>query len=329
MYIAGRIEPIAGQLIEFGKRGLSNDNISVIVVFFKDPKQIISEYTYRKSVADCNPDMDFESSTNGCHIGEASTPSPDHLNIDEYNTLVTMPIDLKASNEHSGFIFGNPGGNFTTTETTTITVTKSNGDGNRSSTGFDESEHDDLGPETDVDATDEAAISPLSPQQQSELINDFNADGQFGNEFHHFVEKTEQVIGNVVQNPFDLVDDIVKKSENDVQENNPFEDNRFLENVTGGSEFVEALARHKIDFSEKKEYSFEREDYEKELDPLGDVPAELIAISKEAAVLDDDDDDDDEEDRENDLNKQHPSHIEVITTEQHGEFTLIFIHLEC
>lgn len=94
--------------------------------------------------------------------------------------------------------------------------------------------------------------------------------------------------------------------------------------------------RNKIDFSEKKEYSFEREDFEKELNPVGDIPSELLAISKEAIAAasdekerndyerDDDDDDDDDDDEEGE-DARLPPNLEAVVggivtmAEQHGK----------
>lgn len=370
--IAGRIEPIAGQLIDLGKRSSSTDNISVIVIFLKDPNLIVSEYNNRKTKHDLiHYKMDFEN-TNGHSglVGDSSTttPSSEHLNaLDDYQTHVQQSIDLKGDHHNSQFIFGNPTGNFMSNETANVQI-KSNGDGHHSN--FDDSEPEDDGPETDVDATDDGRF-------QSERF-----DSQFNkqDDFDQFVEKTESIIDDVVaqvqqhqQNPFAVVDDddeLIKKNEN--ENSNPFVDNHYVDNVKAAAdEFkIDNLAQSKIDFSEKKEYSFEREDYEKEredyekerednekergerkeysferedfekehdnyekeLDPLGDIPAELIAITKEVAIHDNDnhdrdDDDDDDEDRVENGDLDHESHIvttEVVTTEQHGNFFFFF-----
>lgn len=272
--------------------------------------------------------MDFES-TNCLHssdVSSASAPSigadVDHQlhAIDDYHQQThVQSFDLKAAtasatDDAANFYFGNQGDNGFGRIANEVAV-KSNGDGKHGAYG-DDSEPEDDGPETDVDATDEGRFEHFSHRQE-----------------HHIAVKVEPVINEMnQQNPFDLVDDIVKKEENDELDHNPFEDNRFLENVSGdvAAELADAFARNKIDFSEKKEYSFEREDYEKELDPLGDVPAELIAISKEAGVGahadDDDDDDDDEEVLQQHGNgdiDQHGLHTittEFVTTEQHGKW---------
>lgn len=97
--------------------------------------------------------------------------------------------------------------------------------------------------------------------------------------------------------------------------------------------------RNKIDFSEKKEYSFEREEYEKELDPIGvavsnqifDNNAELLQLHSMAniecdeengegftndPIHDEEYDDDDDDDNQDD--------IEIGTAEQHGKFTYYY-----
>lgn len=97
---------------------------------------------------------------------------------------------------------------------------------------------------------------------------------------------------------------------------------------------VEPELRNKLDFSEKKEYSFEREDFEKELNTVGDISAELLAISKEviAAASNEkeqneyerDDEDDEDDDDEHDIAHLPPNLEaavgEIVTmAEQHGK----------
>lgn len=164
----GDVEPIAGQVIELAKKSSSTDNISVIAIFFKDPKQIIAEYKSRHSGQ--LTQMDYE--TNGIRhlddglIGanvhhERETPSPDKL---EFNKSTVVAHETLESNE---FYFGKNGDINTLVQSSF----KSNGDDgdkfssnelNQVDHAIDD-EHDDFGPETDVDATDDAAISPLSP----------------------------------------------------------------------------------------------------------------------------------------------------------------------
>lgn len=407
-FIAGDTQPIASQIIELAKKGLSSDNISVIVVFFKDPKQIISEYTA----------MEYES-TNGCHQladaellvhhhGDANAgivPTPlsvdSHFvtDIDEFK----MHVDaLKHDASHDqpsqlrpDFLFGTGGGSvgggengddaeYHTIVTTTEITTTSNGNGKLLANEFDDDDeqHDDFGPETDVDATDDAAISPLSPVDQTDDIlayNELNANA--ANNFsagigYDFIEKVAEnpigIVSAVVHETDDIVDELVKKDADsddavaaadadhfhahvDLHANHQYDDNRFLEDaaargVGGLIDVAERAAhdrddhddddgepelRNKIDFSEKKEYSFEREDFEKELNPIGDMPAELMAISKEvmAAASNEkerndyerDEDDDDDDDYDDDDDARLPPNLEAVvgeiitTAEQHGK----------
>lgn len=289
--------------------------------------------------------MDVEN-TNGCHLlGDgltdpiAATPSPDHLNaIDDFKLHMdfkplpnTMETQQQQQQPHAEFIFGNGDGNFnggtvtTTTTSTTITAKKANGNDQ-----FDVDEHDDdFGPETDVDATDDAAISPLSPslENTNNELNNENVIGKFNeNGSEYFLQKTDEAV--VASNPFASNEQILKKdedfndNENQMSLDRRFDDNRFLDNF--GAENIDEFHGNKIDFSEKKEYSFEREDYEKELDPIGDVPAELIAISKEAAVAAADDEKEEAAISDSTENIIDSSLGEIITTEQHGEYKNVF-----
>lgn len=251
--------------------------------------------------------MDVES-TNGCHniVGDASHQhqSTEHLNaIDDYETHAN-PIDLKQqqqSNEHTNFIFGNPAGSFVH-ETANVTI-KTNGDGNNHG-GFDDSEPEDDGPETDVDATDEGRFGGHSMADYCGTRGDPHEEFDYNikNAHLHDPDLAPQNI------PLGFDEDFVKKEEH--QSNNPFDDNRLFDSavrgVVGayGDDDLEEIPSAKIDFSEKKEYSFEREDYEKESDPLHGIPPEVLGG--------DDDDDIDE-------HESHTVTTEVVTTEQHGE----------
>lgn len=182
------MQPIAGQLIELAKKNSSSDNISVIVVFLKDPHQIIAEH---KLVSDTEEviKMDFES-TNGCHLVDdgllASNPSSMHddteptsdkMHVDFNKATVDVHHDAMDVND---FYFGKNGSGIgsdsvddvneyhSNIQTISSTIT-SNGDADKFSSNeinvgrSIDDDHDDFGPETDVDATDDNAISPMSP----------------------------------------------------------------------------------------------------------------------------------------------------------------------
>lgn len=178
IFIAGDVQPIAGQLIELSKKNSSTDNISVIVVFLKDPHQIITEY----KLADKSQvtRMDFES-TNGCHqYGEGLLATEPSEVRDEIPSSDKMHVDFdKSSDVHhdpiepNNFYYGkNVDDEFQANVNTIPSNKTSNGSDDKfsskdlnvaRSTDDDDEDHDDFGPETDVDATDDNAISPLSP----------------------------------------------------------------------------------------------------------------------------------------------------------------------
>lgn len=174
------MQQIADQLIELGKNNASSDNISVIVVFLKDPHQIVAEY---KSVdASQVTRMDFES-TNGLHHlddcvvhHDETTPSPDKMHVD-FNKVADVQHHDHDAMEANDFYFGKLGsgvgiggdGEFlaaNVVNTIPSNVTSNGDDGDKfasSELHGSRSVDDDFGPETDVDATDDNAISPLSP----------------------------------------------------------------------------------------------------------------------------------------------------------------------
>lgn len=150
----------------------------MIVVLLKDPHQIVAEH--KTADATQVTRMDFES-TNGCHhldegisIGaHDETPSPDKMHVD-FNKPAT---DLHHDNamEAADFYFGKNGNadeyhanNINNTIPSSFT-SNGNGDGEQFTSNAlhvgrsIDDDHDDFGPETDVDATDDNAISPLSP----------------------------------------------------------------------------------------------------------------------------------------------------------------------
>lgn len=167
-------------MIELAKKNSSSDNISVIVVFLKDPHQIVAEH----KLVDATPvtRMDFES-TNGCHQYDDGllasnrsvndeTPSPDKLHVD-FNKA-TVDVHHHDPMDANDFYFGKNGdGDFHGSINTIPSGITSNGDADKlSSTEMHvgrsiDDDHDDFGPETDVDATDDNAISPLSPSVSS------------------------------------------------------------------------------------------------------------------------------------------------------------------
>lgn len=182
--LTGEVQQIASQLIELGKKNASSDNISVIVIFLKDPHQIVAEH----KIVDATPitRMDFES-TNGLVLLEDSsivavhddeTLSPDKMHVD-FNKTSDMQTHHDDAMDANNFFFGkNSGGEFNSENINAISPSiTSNGDGekfvsNESHVGRSiDDDHDDFGPETDVDATDDNAISPLSPSVSFERIN--------------------------------------------------------------------------------------------------------------------------------------------------------------
>lgn len=155
-FIAGDIQPIASQVIEIAKRSSSTDNISVIAVFFKDPKQIITEYKSRNS--NQLTTMDFESANGLHHLDE-------HVAMATNNTDCTTAKVVDAlTMESNDFYFGKNGADDDFhANINTENSHRSNGDGDKFSSNDVIHEHDDFGPETDVDATDDNAISPMTP----------------------------------------------------------------------------------------------------------------------------------------------------------------------
>lgn len=176
----------------------------------------------------------------------------DHGNVDVVASIdeaIAKPVE---------FIFGSPAAAHNHSVSS---------NGKRRASEFDEDEEDDEdddGPETDVDAVDEALQSPLSPQQPEPIganIMDFNAGADANNPFDVHVKDSDDADLAAFGNNLRDIDD-----------------NKFLETVVEG---VESAIKKDIDFSEKREFSFECEEFEKELDPLSDATAELVSLSNE------------------------------------------------
>lgn len=169
---AGEVQQIASQLIELGKKHASSDNISVIVIFLKDPHQIVAEH--RSFEATPVTRMDFETTNGMVHLEDTSVVavhdddnlSPDKMHVDfKMSDVHTHDEDDDAIEENSFYFGKNRGDEF---NSESINAIKSNGDGeqfkdNESRAERSVDDHDDFGPETDVDATDDNVISPLSP----------------------------------------------------------------------------------------------------------------------------------------------------------------------
>lgn len=180
------MQQIASQLIELSKKNASTDNISVIVVFLKDPHQIIAEH--KTADATQVTRMDFES-TNGCHhldegisIGaHDETPSTDKIHAD-FNKSADMHHDAMDANDFYFVKNGNASEYHANNMNTIPSSFTSNGNGDGEKFTSNElhvgrsidDDHDDFGPETDVDATDDNAISPLSPSVSLPICSAFN-----------------------------------------------------------------------------------------------------------------------------------------------------------
>lgn len=151
-------------------------------MFFKDPQQIVAEYKSRHSTVNCSQ-MEYETNGVSVHYDDGlmaqpaenrDSPSPDHLDYGKASSTTSAPTPPIVAHEPaidgSDFFLGTKNSNGDISGIVQSSYNKSNGDGDQFSSndsnniehGID-NEHDDFGPETDVDATDDAAISPISP----------------------------------------------------------------------------------------------------------------------------------------------------------------------
>lgn len=265
-------------------------------------------------------------------------------NGDAAGVVVAAGEDLlsavnKPSTEHVDFIFGNGGA----TTMTPHPVVAMNTNGKRRSDQMDLNDDDDaveendnenddddeverrpindFGPETDVDAIDEAISnsSPLSPvKSNNELTIDDNMANIKASDLMNENELESMMKARLdASNPFSVQeihhDLLADKFSSEYA--NGMDENKFLETVVEDvndddnlhAAHHQAAAIGRIDFSEKKEFSFEREEFEKELDTISDVQAALqvaddafaAAVVKSndddyaTTTVDDDEDDDD------------------------------------
>lgn len=216
-----------------------------------------------------------------------TSSSPDILNnIAEYadNALTeAAEVMSKPATEHVDFIFGNGGSNALASPINgkrTAADMDNDNDDIETPTADDRNEDgDDFGPETDVDAVDEAMLSPMSPVKSYDVdelahnIIDTNikADHDLLNENHELSGANYLGQNDIIAAKFD-------------DYSYQCDDNKMLETVVEDVDdnVHQAVTRKSCDFSEKKEFSFEREEFEKELDSLSDV---TTAVSDIAADL--------------------------------------------
>lgn len=153
---------------------------------------------------------------------------------------------------------------------------------------------DDFGPETDVDVVDDAMLSPALT-----LVKDNNMSIDFNSKTDLITNNETLLLDNNHHNNIKnelIKDHDLNEASNDFHLNNHnnhhIDDNKVLE-ATGGiaddDEHKELNSNNElnhtkkdIDFSEKREYSFECEEYEKELNTLSDATVELMSTVSDA-----------------------------------------------
>lgn len=231
-------------------------------------------------------------------VAAESMPISTEPHDNQTTTDLDEVIDIKsAANEHVEFIFGNGAA---------AQIAPTNGNDYKSH----HHEAEDSGPETDVDALDEAGaqVSPIEDfisefvhkngdEMRSNVVvhqqieQNFEDNEQLEelaesrkNGDHFNVNEDEFVaVSEKAQNPFfDEEKAIDDKFDSFHVTSQLINDNKFLDTVhedaglqaNDEDELVESV-RKTIDFSEKKEFSFEREEFEKEIDSLSDVQSAM------------------------------------------------------
>lgn len=145
---------IAEHLTNLAKKQGSQDNISVIVVFLKDPSKISKKlsanwgWTEKESTADAAMDTGVDNTANP-NLTSSNT-------IDLFDVYQKHPAqpDFKpngtaANNQSDLFYFDRPT------------------NGKRPAEHFEEEDDDDFGPETDIDAIDDVVMSPTIAQAKA------------------------------------------------------------------------------------------------------------------------------------------------------------------
>lgn len=245
--------------------------------------------------------MDFKNTIPAVAASAESVPISNELHGNQPTTDLDEVIDSKSSTEHVEFIFGNGAAAIAPTN------------GNNDHKNHHHHVEDDSGPETDVDALDEAGaqVSPIEDfisefvhkngdemrsnvvvEPQQHIEDSFSkideqpdelAETKKNGDYHNADE--EELVTEKATNPFfneeEAIDD--KFDSFHITTGQLINDNKFLDTVhedAGGfqandeAELVESV-RKAIDFSEKKEFSFEREEFEKEVDSLADVQSAM------------------------------------------------------
>lgn len=251
-----------------------------------------------------------------------ASPDDDQLlkNISDYATggsdvaaaAVAEEVAAKTV-EHVDFIFGNGGATTLPPHPVVAAVGGAiNTNGKRRSDQMDFNDDDGeeeaprptndfgFGPETDVDAIDEAISTPMSPIKAT-INNEFIDDNKVSDLMNENDLESMKSHHIDASNPFSVQeihhDLLADKFGSEYA--NGMDENKFLETVVEDVNddlhaAHQAAAIGRIDFSEKKEFSFEREEFEKELDSISDVQAALqvadVAFGTVKTVGDVDDD---------------------------------------
>lgn len=301
-HLFDNIDLVTKRLVELSIIQGSSDNISVIVVFLKDPHQISVDAWPSAKIPSPLDNMETaydNNASNGAsafsnedlfkknnfqqdfpqHVNAKSSSTTDDGRLDEKINIInsvseTVETEQVKSSVAMDFIFGNP------------TSTNGNhGSGNDidlsevSSTDIAEefnllSNTDivrvDCGPETDVDAVDESSQrNPLQAEHE-----------QFFSDFTSPIKKFAPLADNAV----DELTDTVIQEEIDNKLSGAFDDasveitNEKIKHVTDDDNEYDVIQTSdiakrisSIDFAEKKEYSFEREESEKEISVVHDI----------------------------------------------------------
>lgn len=219
-------------------------------------------------------------------------------------SLAAQPTATAAAMD---FIFGNPSAALASNGKHDIEQALHAGDASAAgadATSGNSISSSDCGPETDVDAADEptsaataAARNPLQAEheqffsefttsparQQQPLPRDAVEASAAGNPFGDYAPDVDNKFSGDFephQQQFDEADDVDEEDDNkrDDRERDECDDGEYAPQV------ITTKRLTSVDFSEKKEYSFEREEYEKEVDSLADVPSVMQELASGVAV---------------------------------------------
>jgi hypothetical protein len=285
---------VTQRLVRLSKTQGSSDNITIIVVFLKDPHIIATSSWPSESIPFLSENMDT--------AYDANQESQKNLFDMDYEIKTTtgeftgklLPSDIDNENYNNGngnenlldYVLDNSAQLSTTTTTEVLTTKATNG--KRSADDLIDEEYDeDLGPETDVDALDEVMMSPKEVKQEQQVESKDVDEVETTKATTEHIEEATSLLINEAAKKLELNSDLIGNIIS-VDGTNPFEDNKIrdlldddeVEEMKVTSELVDRVTNELLltrDISiEKQDQSFEKDDIDDIVTAKEDITQETV-----------------------------------------------------